>query len=319
MPKVKIDMTGTDPEDAKGFKPIPLGMHRMKVISLDPGYSKDPDTKKEDKSRPKLTAVLQDENKRWGQQWYHLSFSDKEYPRQKMLQFLMAVGILSEKKLKAEFDTADAVGKFVEVNIVDEREQNKLPEQRGKYVPRIADVFPDSGDLKDDEFAFDDGELDTEFNTKDFDDDGESEDSPEEGLFTREDLVGKTAADLRVLLKEYDVNTKVRDVPKLIEMLLKEQAEYCAENDIEDPAAVVLDGEDDDDEMADEDDDEIMEDDDDESESESEYLTEAQLKEMDVATLKSTAKDFDVEVKGLTKSKVIAAILEAQGAEEEPF
>ena len=66
------------------------------------------------------------------------------------------------------------------------------------------------------------------------------------------------------------------------------------------------------------DDEELLDDDEESIEDDSEYITEDQLKEMDIPTLKQTAVDFDIEVKkGMKKSAVIAAILEAQAAPED--
>lgn len=307
MAKVKVDMSGQDPKDSLGFKPIPVGIHRMKLVSLDPGYAKNPDTKKEDKNRPKLTAVLRDMDKQYGQVWYHLSFSPENYPRQKMDQFLMAIGALSDKKRKAEFDTADYINKVLEVRIVPERD-------RPDYTPRVLDVYPDGGGS---DFDFDDGELDTEFNTKDFSMEPDEEEE-DDGLFTREDLESKSAADLRTILKEdYEESTRVRDKDKLIEMILKFQAEYCEEQGISNPAEY---GEDD--PVVEDDDEEFEDEDEDGDEEESEYLTEEALKAMDRAELLKTAGEFDITAKGKRPSKLIEEILAAQAApedDEEPF
>lgn len=288
MAKVKVDMRGVDPEESmqSDYAPCPTGIHKAKIISCDPGYAKGEDGKP-DKSRPKLTVVFRVVEGNYSQLWYHLSFSDKEYPRKKMDQFLQTVGILSKTKRTGEFDTDSIVNKIVNVTVAAERD-------RQEYTPRVVDVLPATND--DDDLDLSDDELDEEFTEEDTED----EEELEEELYTEDDLKSKSAADLRAILKgDFDITSKVRDKAKLIELILEAQG---------------TDEEEDDDDLMDDEDEEMMED-----EEQSPFLTEAQLKAASVDELKGYAKDFDLSVKGKTKAQVIAAILEAQGADEEPF
>lgn len=131
-----------------------------------------------------------------------------------------------------------------------------------------------------------------------FEDDADS-DAAEEAR--REELNAMSAADLKGIAKSLNLDIKGKKKADVIDIIITAEA-----SDGEGDDDMV-----DDDDMTDDDDDEVME------------VSEESLKAMDVETLKSTAAQVGVEVKGKKKSEVIAAILAAaegdDGDDEDPF
>lgn len=307
MPTVKVDMTGVDPEESlrNDFTPAPQGVHRAKVISVTPDTSKS-------SNKPMLVVVVQpvgEDGTVYSQIWSYLTFASEGYAAKKMDQFLLAAGVLTKSKRKASFNPDSLKGKTVKVNVRAKRQDEGTPDEyRGVYQPEVSAFLVDDSD--EDLDLNTDGELDTDFDDEEF---GENEEADEEEtvqLFTDAEIDAMDAAELKGHLAEnYEVATKLRKTDALAALLKKTQAKYVEDNGLDDPNA---------EEGDDEEDEEWGEED---EEDTSEYLTEAQLKEMDNATLRTTMKDFDLNPKDYkTKSAVIKAILEAQAADdEEPF
>lgn len=316
MPVVKYDMSGVDPAEARqsDYVQPPPGTHRCKILSCDPDRSKENKT-------PMLVVVFRPTKGNFGQVWYYVTFSDKEFPKRKMDQFLQAVGVTSDQKRTGSFNTDTIVGKEVMVNFRARRpDKGTPPGTENDYRAEVTDVWAPG--VLDDEDEFDataGGGEDEAFDSEAFEDEETMDDTPDEeddGLLTEDVIVAMEAPELKAILKEYEVKVPPRvRAPKLREMVLEAQAAYCEENGLENPAAGATEPEEDEEEEAFEDDEGEVE-----ETSDSEYLTEAQLKAMPMEELGKTAGEFDIVPKGMKRSEVVKAILEAQAADdEEPF
>lgn len=316
MPTVKVNMAGQNPEDSlkSDFAQPPPGVHRCKIKECTPGKSKR-------SNNPMLTVVLQPVEGNYGQVWYYPTFSDESFPKRKMDQFLMAVGVLTKTKRQASFNTDTIIGKQVDVNFRAKRvDENTPKEQRDEYRAEVTDVWA-PGEADTDEFDASGGDpaADEEFDAEGFEEEEEDTEEPVEGLYSRAEIEAMDAAQLKEELKEYEVKIPPRvRAPKLAELLLKAQADYCESEGIDNPAALPKEDEEDEDEE-DADEEEMTDDDEDMDDDDSGLLTKEQLEAKEPAEIKVIAKEFDLVVSGKKKSQVIAEILEAQGADEEPF
>lgn len=322
MPKIKIDTTGVSEDEAKAFgsgsgeSPRP-GVYKAKVIEVNPGFAKDGNGGP-DKKKPRLEVIYQIQGGEFAnaQLWEyvilpgHESFGDSA--KKRMFQLLRAVGL---KPSLSELDTDKLVNKAVRVRV------RKGTNQEGDYRGEFGAVFKDSdSDVKltstaaakakaegDDELIGDDDDdddvvVDEETGTEETDWDAR-----------QGELSQMSVDDLKTIAKEWKDNgwditiggTKSSLVDKIIAV------EQEAANQPESEG---------DDEVIDEDE-EIIEDEEVIIEDEDQLLTEDQLKGMDGKELVKLAKadfDIDAKAKGLkTKSLLVAAILEAQGATQE--
>lgn len=131
--------------------------------------------------------------------------------------------------------------------------------------------------------------------------------------------IGKTVA-LTLVDDEYDgrIRSTIDDVfhPDLLEADEEdEEEEEGVEEDEDEDEEGSGSG---DEEDSDEDDEAEEEEDEAEGDEEGEeLLTKAELRAMDLAELRKTAKEFDLSTKGLTKADLVTAILEAQEGDEE--
>jgi hypothetical protein len=261
-----------------------------------------------------LEVVFQPVEGNYGQVWSYFTFSDETLPKKKMDQFLMAAGVLTKSKRKASFNTDTIIGKEVDVNFqAKSKDENTPKDQMDVYRAEVKDVWAPG---TEEEFDASGGDpSDEEFDAEEFSEEEDTEE-PVEGLYSAAEIEAMDAEQLKAELKEYEVKIPPRvRAPKLRELLLKAQADYCESEDIDNPAAPATEEEADEDEEFEE-----------ESEPETEerddsFLTRDQLKAMDRETLRKTAGEFDVTVTKKTPSKIIDEILEAQAAgdEEEPF
>lgn len=305
MPVVKFDMSGVDPDESmkSDFMQPPPGLHRCKIISCDPGKSK--------AGNPMLTVVVRPVEGNYAQVWNYLTFSDEDFPRRKMDQFLQAVGVASKTKRTGSFNPDSVVGKIVKVNIRAKRPDAGTPDHaKNEYRAEITDMLPDTDEL--DEFDASMDSADEEFDADSFEDDTADAEAAD-GLYTADEIEAMDVDALKEALGTYEVKAPRGrpNLPKLREMLLEAQAEYCEAEGVENPADTEAPEDEDEEEMEDE---EPLADDGDD-----EFLTEAQLKDMSKEDLIKTAKEFDVKVAGKRPTQVIKDILAAQGADEDPF
>lgn len=175
MPKITFDVSGSDPDNAtKDVEPPKPGLYTCKVAEINPGFSKDSETGKPDKSRPRLEVVYRIQGKKstGAPLWDYLSFS--EASQWKLDQFLQAVGIATKKKRKGSFDTAKVVGKTVKVRVVGEGSGDN-------YRARVKGVFKFDGAADEDADEEDvEDEEDTDAEDEDEEEDTEDEDAEDE-------------------------------------------------------------------------------------------------------------------------------------------
>jgi hypothetical protein len=309
LPTVKVNMTGVDPEDSlkSDFLQPPPGVHRCRIKECNPSKSKR-------SGNPMLEVVFQPIEGNFGQVWSYFVFSDESFPKKKMDQFLQAVGVLTKTKRQASFNTDTIIGKQVDVNFRAKREDENTPDgSKGQYRAEVSDVWAPGSE---EEFDASGGDpSDEEFDAEEFDAEEDTEE-PVEGLYTEAEIKAMDADQLKAELKEYEVKIPPRvRAPKLAELLLKAQADYCESEGIANPAAAPAGTDDEEPEEE-----EFEEEEDEDEVTDEDYVTEAQLKAMSREDLRSMAEKFDVSVTKKTPSKIIAEILEAQAAdEEEPF
>lgn len=320
MVKLKVDNRDVTEEEAAaagGFADSPQpGLYRFRVEQMQEGFSKGEDGKP-DKSRPYIEVTFKCAAPKYAGAllWTYLlqpghpSYNKKDKAKQD--QFLRAIGFLSNKKRTGEFDSdKHAIGKYVTIQVRAGKNQS------GEYRGEVSKVFPDGhegaegGDLEEtgDEGLLEEGEEvmgeETDWDAR------------------RAELMALDAAGIKAVAKEWKeagwditisgTKSALADAIIAVEQAAAEQEEGGDDEELTEEG----------DEELLEDDEEIIEDD----ESTSNYLTQEQLSEMDNPTLVATAKDFDITVKGMKKSEVIAAILKAQAAPgdagefgEEPF
>jgi hypothetical protein len=112
MAKVTFDVSGSDPDKAtQDQEPPKPGVYVAKVDAIETGFSKDEETGKPDKSRPRLEVIYRIAKgpSKGFPLWDYLSFS--EASQWKMDQFLQAVGVATKTKRKGSFETSKIVGK----------------------------------------------------------------------------------------------------------------------------------------------------------------------------------------------------------------
>jgi hypothetical protein len=297
--EIKYDVTGVDHEKSRartGEPPKP-GVYRCKIRELNPGFSKGEDGKP-DRSRPRIEVIAEVIDERYQGAYLYSYLTYDENSKWKFDQFLQAMGFDTEKNEKGKFKTEKMVGKTLKIRV------RAGSNQSGEYRGEVGSFLPDDGeeDTSEDEEALEDmsDENDEELLEE------EEEDLVEEEEEDREaELSAMSVDDLKPIAKDLGITLSGKTKKTLIEAIL--EAETAAEGEEE-----VIEDE------------EVIEEDE-SIEEDSDYLTEDQLKAMSPEELREVAKDFDLDVKALrVKSKVIAAILEAQGAptgddEEMPF
>lgn len=323
MPKIKFDLRGTDPEKAKegAFEDPKPGVYRALVKEMNAGFSKDDDGKP-DKSRPRVEVVFEiiDHKYKGARLWLYLTFGDG-YPAQKMDQFLQAFGIASKDKRTGEFNTDDIVNKACKIRVKGGTRADN------SYRAEVGAVFADDGATND---------VDDLFGADDADDNGSTDDGPFGGdddagssddatpwevdadhIYTVAELEAIELPQVKEVAALYDDTTAYRSKEKAIAAVVAAQSAWCVDAGVEDPNASAEPSSDGaGDEGGGDDDDIIL--DDDEDMGGDDYLTKEQLDGQSVDEIKATAKQFDVVIKkGMKKSDVVKAILEAQAAPDD--
>lgn len=294
MAKIKYDVSGVDPEESKNvgnFEDPKPGLYRAKVKEINPGFSKGADGKP-DRSKPRVEVIFSilDARYKGAQLWGYLTYGEG-FPARKYDQFLLAFGI-STKKRKGEWDSDKVVNKTCLVRV------KAGTRQDGSYRAEVGAVLEDDGRVIDGD-ASDAAGSDEEWEGGDEelieDGDESMEDEEYDVDARREELMALTAPEIKPIAKELGIGVSGKKKAEVVEAII--------EAETADPEEEEGELEDDDEELLDDD--------------EGTYLTEDQLKAMEVAELKETAGQFDIEIKGKKKSQVIAEILEAQAAPED--
>lgn len=214
MAKVTFDVSGSDPDKAvQDLEPPRPGVYKAKVEEVTPGFSKDKETGKPDKTRPRLEVVYRiiGPKHKGAPLWDYLSFS--EASQWKLDQFLQAVGIATKSKRKGTFDTAKVVGKIVKIRVSGEGSGED-------YRARVRGCFAATAEDEDTGDEDEDGE--TEPDEDEGEEDTDDEDEGDEG-----DEVELDEDDLDQLGAEADSGGKPAE--KAAEIL----AEKAAEHDID--------------------------------------------------------------------------------------
>lgn len=302
MVKIKIDVSESDPEEAKAagsFEAIKPGLYQFEIAEVNPGFSKGDDGKP-DNNKPRLEVVFKclDSRFKGAQVWGY--FIQKGHPgydkkaAEKFDQLLLAVKFTDGKKNRvAELDTdKHLVGKKVVVRV--RAGKNQSGDARGEF----GSVFPPETST---------GSSDTTSATGD-DEMIEGDDIVADEIdwdARKADLAGADVPSLKAIAKEYEVKITGMKKSEVVDAILEYEKANVS----------------DDDEILD-DDDEIIPDDDEDT---TEYLTREGLAAMETSEIARIAKeDFDLTIKGKRKSEVIDMIIEAQAApadagDEEPF
>jgi hypothetical protein len=141
------------------------------------------------------------------------------------------------------------------------------------------DKVPVSSDEDEDEELDEEEEFDSEEDEDDDSEEDEDEDEDEDEPYTKSELTAMSAADLRDLAEEWELETIPRSKSALIDAILAAQDED--------------------------------EDEEDEEEDDEESFDEDTLNAMSIRELRSIAEDFDVDTDGVKKADLVEAILEA--------
>jgi hypothetical protein len=343
--KVKFDVSGTEPEENAGKifeEPVP-GVYKAKVQACTHGFSKNQETGKPDKTRPRLEVVYEitQEGKHKGARlWDYLVFTEASAWR--MDQFLQAMGITNAKKRTGEFDTDDLVGMPVKIRVAADKNE-------ATYRPRVATVVMGSDEDAEDDEEMEELEVGDDEEIEDEEETEEETETEAEG-YAEDDLSELTVKGLGdILVNEFDVERA--DLPKgkepKIAMILdlqsaaageEEQAEADAEDaetdedeDLDELGRIV-DDEEDEDGGAQERLEELAEENDldpNEYDTWAELATEliglvggdeedqtAQIKALSLPELRAKAKELAIDSKG-TKQALVDRIL--AHLNEEPF
>lgn len=198
MPKVKFDVSDSDPDEAtKSPEPPKPGTYKCKLVECTPGF-KLKDDGKPDKTKPRLEVRysvigrikdgggVETKGDFVGYQlrdW--LTFGDNEYTKRRLDQFLQAFGVATKTKRAGEFDTDKIVNKLCKVRV---RGEQYTPEGGDpQYQARVAAVF------KWDTDASDDGDDSAEDLGGDGEEDAGSDETTSEGGWSSFSELGEAA------------------------------------------------------------------------------------------------------------------------------
>lgn len=225
MPKIKFDVTGSDPVKAtQGFEPPKPGVYTAKVAEINPGFSKGEDGKP-DQNKPRLEVIYHITDSRYPNAplWDYLTFGEG-FPKQKMDQFLQAVGVATAKKRKGVLDTDLVIGKLVKVRVRGGTNQND------EYKATVGGVMPATPEDED----FEDAEPE-EADEEDEETDDESEDSEEDEDEVEEDEDPYEAMGLKELKAAASAaGLATTGAPSALRVRLREHAaEVVEEEDVE--------------------------------------------------------------------------------------
>jgi hypothetical protein len=209
--RVKVDVSGVDPADAKREPPKP-GVYRAVVDSL---VSRKPEGKQQ-----RLEVVMKitggGDKKYHGAKIYDYINLENENVAWKLDQFLQAFGVTSTKKRKATFDTDDLVGESCKIRVRGGTNQND------EYRAEMAAYLEADEEDDDEEGEEEDGEEEA---GEESDDEDEGEGEEEEGEEAEDDGYDElSTADIKAELKERGLKTLgVRSA--LLERLRENDAE----------------------------------------------------------------------------------------------
>jgi len=238
MVKIKFDVSGSDPDAAVAdfaFEQPPVGLYQARLEELNTGYSKDGEGKP-DKNRPRLECIYKlvsdaegkDLDKNYSRVWDYVSLKS-EAAEWKLDQFCQAMGLASGNKRKGTIDTqalatkADGEetghqGKLVKLRVTADKDLD------GNYRGRVGGVFAMEDQLDEDDELADVLEED-------------EEETSEEDVWTEEDIDRMKSAELKELVKEYEIEvpkgSKVADVKQLVKDHLFSEEDWEAEGDDE--------------------------------------------------------------------------------------
>lgn len=202
MSKISYDVTDVQSGGQDFDVPIPRGVYRVKIDSIDEGTS-------QSSGNPMLTVVLKLTRGEYkGRQlWDYIVLTESS--AWKLRSFLEAVGHIGKNgaKAKGTFDPQDYVGRMLQVRVKHETDDRPetLEANDGKPVvrSRVGALLPlpDDAEPEDDE-----DELDAE----EPEDDDESE--PE---MTYDDVMSMGKRDLKATITDYELDVRVTKQSKL--------------------------------------------------------------------------------------------------------
>jgi chemotaxis protein histidine kinase CheA len=247
MPKVRYDVSGSDPEEAtkvRSFESPKPGQYVATVSEINSHDSGgDPD-------KPGLEIIFEitdaekKANKKYvgSRLWYYLQLpghpSFEGFVQQKLDQFLQSVGVATKKKRKGTFDTDKIVG--LEVVVVVRGGKNLGGEYRGEVSNVLTydeDAWAADADEGEDEDEYDEEEEEVEEEEEeveeeeDDEDEGDEEDEEEEEETDEEDEEEEeeeeeegeydemNLTELRKEAKERDIDPKGMSKEEIIEAL----------------------------------------------------------------------------------------------------
>lgn len=218
MPKVKFDVSGSDPDKAASgsFEPPKPGVYKAKIAELKPGFTDN------DKTRPRLEVVVEITDKRFlgSRLWDYISFG--EASQWKLDQFLQAMGLADKKKRKGTFDTDLLLNKPLKVRVKGETFNEEYRARLNAYISW--DGEDDGSDEEADETA--DEEVEEVEDEVEVEEEAEEvEEEPEEEGYDREgrqtELMGVgDLKDLRKIMNEYGLSKEIKGRAKMIEAIL---------------------------------------------------------------------------------------------------
>ena len=207
MPKLKVDLSGSDPEKATGrnFEPAKPGTYAAKIVEVD-------QTEAKSSGNQMLVftyEITQPGSEKGKKLWDRAVLTDTAM--WKLDQILQAVGMASKKKRKLNLDTDDLIGESLSVTV-----------KRGEYegnptaeVARVAELADDDDEdwdeEEDDEEEFDEEDDEDEEDELDDEDDDElddDEDDDDEDDEDEESYEDWSVKELRTELKERGLKTQ---------------------------------------------------------------------------------------------------------------
>jgi len=196
MATIKYDVSGSDPQNAKGGA-LAVPKKGVKIVKIESIKDRRPD-----KNDMEVKAVIAKGDNKNYPYWDYVNFGEASEWR--MDQFLMAIGVATEtSKRKGEFDPVKIVkaGKLIKVDTRVETDEDGDPvRSRIRSWIGIADDEDDEGD---DETQDDEGDEDTQ------DDEGDSDEGDEgEAEAEGDDYDEWEVSDLRAELKDRGLETK---------------------------------------------------------------------------------------------------------------
>jgi len=190
MAKLKYDVSGSDPEKAKGggaFVPPQPGVYKAKINEIDQTESK--------AGNPMLKVTSKVTDKKFNGALLFDYIVLNEASEWKLDQFLQAMGIATTKKRKGSVDLDELIGKGFKVRVKGETYNDEYQARVGAYL-----LFDED---QDDDIDEDGGEDEEEYD-EDLDEDDEDEVEEE----VEDEYEDFSVPELRAECKERDINTR---------------------------------------------------------------------------------------------------------------